>query len=59
MRCTKCNCESDQVRTEHKKNIDGKMVQLIPDGEQWCPKCVKESGLSSLFDINEERKSIK
>jgi hypothetical protein len=56
MKCTKCNIETNQVRTIHKRNINGKKVSLIPDGERWCPLCVKKSGLPTLSDINEERR---
>ncbi len=55
MKCTKCKKETNQVRTDHKKNIKGTLVSLIPKGEQWCPECVGKNDLKSLKDMNDER----
>lgn len=54
MKCSKCNKETDTVRFDQFKNIDGKMVRLIPEGEKWCPRCC--NGLDNLSTINKRRK---
>lgn len=57
MICSKCKKTTDRVRTQHVKNVNGQLVSLIPDGQQWCWQCCK--GLEDLTTINQERKTNK
>lgn len=52
MKCTECNCKTNYLRTEQFKNINGKLVQLIPNNEAWCKSCINSKGLKSLTEIN-------
>jgi len=55
--CTKCQLPSEQLRTEHKHNIDGHMVNMMEPGERLCPECCANLKLPNLHTINEQRKA--
>ncbi len=50
--CTNCGKQTDDLRTEHKRNINGKFINLIPIGSKLCMFCVEKLGLPNLNDLN-------
>lgn len=57
MKCTNCNRETNNVRTEHYHNFNGKLINLMPKGARWCPQCVKKKlGNVTLKDYAKKMK---
>jgi hypothetical protein len=55
MKCTNCGNDTNQIRTSHRRNIRGKLVNLMPVGAEWCNECVKAAQLPTLHAIHVER----
>ena len=53
--CTRCGKPSDQLRTRHVKNVNGKMVDLLKPDDRVCPACCAALSLPNLKVIHNER----